>query len=107
MQRARATAQSTVRGKQEIKDFDAFLCYNPADRSTVIEIGERLKERGILPWLDERELRPGLPCQHLLGQQIEQIKSAAVLKTAQRSRYGRANFEVLRLRVLDHHRKCA
>lgn len=78
IQRARATAQSTVQGKQEIKDFDVFLCYHPADRSTVIEIGERLKERGILPWLDEWELRPGLPWQRLLGQQIEQIKSAAV-----------------------------
>ena len=78
IQRARATAQSTVQGKQEIKDFDVFLCYNTVDRPSVIEIGERLKERGILPWLDEWELRPGLPWQRLLGQQIEQIKSAAV-----------------------------
>jgi serine/threonine protein kinase/GTPase SAR1 family protein len=77
-QRTRATAQSTVQGKQETNDFDVFLCYNPPDRATVIEIGERLKERGILPWLDVWELRPGLPWQRQLEQQIEQIKTVAV-----------------------------
>ena len=42
------------------------------------KIGEQLKERGILPWLDEWELRPGLPWQRALESQIGQIKSAAV-----------------------------
>jgi len=37
-----------------------------------------LKNRGILPWLDEWELQPGLPWQRLLERQIGQIKSAAV-----------------------------
>ena len=41
-------------------------------------IGERLKARGILPWLDEWELPPGQPWQPLLEQQIERIGSAAV-----------------------------
>ena len=44
----------------------------------VKEIGEQLMERGILPWLDEWELQPGLPWQRLLEQQIAKIKSAAV-----------------------------
>jgi hypothetical protein len=58
--------------------FDVFLCYNDKDKSEVKKIGEKLKERGILPWLDEWELRPGLPWQSLLEDQIEQIKSAAM-----------------------------
>lgn len=33
---------------------------------------------GLLPWLDEWELRPGLVWQRQLEQQIAQIKSAAV-----------------------------
>src|SRR5262245_61172869 len=41
-------------------------------------IGERLKEHGVLPWLDEWELRPGLPWQRELEKQIENIKAAAV-----------------------------
>ncbi len=39
--------------------FDVFLCHNSADKPAVKRIGEKLKQRGILPWLDEWELRPG------------------------------------------------
>jgi TIR domain len=41
-------------------------------------IAEQLKARGILPWLDEWELRPGTPWQRLLEAQISSIKTAAV-----------------------------
>src|SRR5579875_2678776 len=71
-------AKSVLQGKTETNDFDVFLCYNQEDRATVKEVGEKLKEQGILPWLDEWELRPGLPWQRLLEQQIGRIKSAAV-----------------------------
>ena len=72
------TASSILREKIASSTFDVFLCHNKADKFEVKKIGEQLKERGILPWLDEWELRPGLPWQHLLEEQIEQIKSAAV-----------------------------
>ena len=42
------------------------------------EIARQLQVRGLKPWLDEWELRPGLPWQRALEKQIEQIKSAAV-----------------------------
>ena len=35
-------------------------------------------DQGIVPWLDEWELRPGVPWQRLLEEQIAKIKSAAV-----------------------------
>ena len=60
------------------KNFDVFLCYNRKDRLAVTEIGEKLKEFGYLPWLDEWELRPGFPWQPALESQIKRIKSAAV-----------------------------
>jgi small GTP-binding protein len=77
-QRSRAKAQTTIQGKQETDDFDVFLCYNLTDKQAVMQVGEQLKERGILPWLDEWELRPGFLEQPSLEQQIKQIKSAAV-----------------------------
>jgi len=77
-QRERATATSVIQGKIATGDFDVFLCHNGRDKAEVKKIGERLKEQGILPWLDEWELRPGLPWQSLLEKQIGQIKSAAV-----------------------------
>ena len=78
MQRDNSTTASILQGKRAIGDFDVFLCHNNEDKPEVKEIGEKLKERGILPWLDAWELRPGQPWQPFLEQQIWQIKSAAV-----------------------------
>jgi WD40 repeat protein/GTPase SAR1 family protein len=77
-QRDAETAKTTVQGKLATQDFDVFLCYNQTDKRAVMQVGGQLKERGILPWLDEWELRPGFPWQSALEQQIKQIKSAAV-----------------------------
>jgi hypothetical protein len=58
--------------------FDVFLCHNSADKPAVREIAQELSERGIRPWLDADQIRPGTPWQTALGQQIENIQSAAV-----------------------------
>ncbi len=69
---------TTLQGRIVAGSFDVFLCYNDNDISVVEQVGRRLKERGILPWLDEWELQPGLPWQSLVEQQIGQIPSAAM-----------------------------
>jgi hypothetical protein len=74
----READQLTVQGKQATDDFDVFLCHHNVDKLAVKKIGEQLKARGLLPWLDEWELQPGLPWQRLLESQITKIKSAAV-----------------------------
>jgi hypothetical protein len=76
--RTRALAASILQGKMATSDFDVFLCHNSVDKPAVKDIGARLKNQGILPWLDEWELRPGVPWQRLLEQQIGRIKAAAV-----------------------------
>lgn len=65
--------------KRSIGNFDVFLCHNGDDKAEVKQIGEELIKQGILPWLDEWELRPGEPWQRVLEQQIERIKSVAIL----------------------------
>jgi TIR domain len=67
-----------IQGKMATNAFDVFLCYHNIDNAFVKHIGEQLKARGLLPWLDEWELRPGLSWQRLLEDQIEHIKSVAV-----------------------------
>lgn len=67
-----------LRRKREANAFDVFLCHNSADKPAVRRIGEELKRKGILPWLDVEELPPGVPWMPLLEQQIHQIRSAAV-----------------------------
>lgn len=76
--RSIAVSSSVIRGKEETTDFDVFLCHNVADKPAVRWAAERLRERGILPWLDERELQPGLPWQAELERQIGNIRAAAV-----------------------------
>ena len=77
-QRDRNVAEARLRGKIETRDYDVFLCYNSQDRERVKAVGEQLKERGILPWLDVWEIRPGTRWQQELQKQIKSIKSAAV-----------------------------
>lgn len=78
VQQDRRNVASIRQGKIARKDFDVFLCYNGQDKPMVRQIGEQLKHHSVLPWFDERELRPGLPWQRSLEEQIEHIKSAAV-----------------------------
>jgi WD40 repeat protein len=76
--RDREAAVSVLQGKIATEDFDVFLCHHGADKPSVRTIAHELKERGILPWLDEEQLRPGFPWQVELERQIERIKAAAV-----------------------------
>jgi hypothetical protein len=76
--RAIAAASSVILGKKETTDFDVFLCHNNADKPAVRQVAAHLRERGILPWLDEDELRPGQSWQRELERQIGSIRSAAV-----------------------------
>lgn len=60
------------------QQFDVFLCHNNEDKPAVIKIAQQLQKNNIKPWLDIWELRPGLPWQRALEDQITQIKSAAI-----------------------------
>jgi GTPase SAR1 family protein len=77
-QRDRNVAETQLKGKVETGDFDVFLCHNSKDKPQVMAIGERLKERGILPWLDIWEIRPGMRWQKELRRVIRAVKTAAV-----------------------------
>ncbi len=57
---------------------DVFLSYNSEDRPAVEAIAEKLKSKDLCPWLDERDLRPGLSWQRELEEQIKKSRSAAV-----------------------------
>ena len=77
-ERDRAVALSVIEGKRATNDYDVFLCHNSRDKKTVKRIGERLKERGILPWLDEWDIPPGTIWIDELEKQLTNIQSAAV-----------------------------
>lgn len=76
--RERDAASVRLTGKARVRDFDVFLCHNMADKREVKRIGEQLRARGYLPWLDEWELPPGQPWLRELESQIESVRAAAV-----------------------------
>jgi TIR domain/CHAT domain len=67
-----------LRRKRAGEEFDVFLCHNGSDKPRVRQLARELEAKGILPWLDERELPPGQPWQPLLERQIASIRAAAV-----------------------------
>jgi GTPase SAR1 family protein len=74
-----ATASAVLRGKEEVAEFDVFLCHNWKDKPAVRDIARKLRERGLRPWLDERQLRPGFAWQAGLEDIIAGIPAAAVI----------------------------
>ena len=39
--------------------IDVFVSFNSADRATVLELAQALREREVEAWIDEDRLRPG------------------------------------------------
>ncbi|MGC4086722.1 MAG: toll/interleukin-1 receptor domain-containing protein [Polyangiaceae bacterium] len=64
--------------KIDRKAFDVFLCHNQSDKPSVRRVARALLAKGILPWLDEWELRPGEPWQRVLEAQLDTVSTAAV-----------------------------
>jgi phosphotransferase system HPr-like phosphotransfer protein/mannitol/fructose-specific phosphotransferase system IIA component (Ntr-type) len=63
---------------QQIQN-DVFLSYNSKDNLLVRELKRQLVAKGLSVWLDEDELRPGVPWQELLEIGIQNSKSVVVV----------------------------
>jgi hypothetical protein len=77
--REAAAASAVVRGKEEVAEFDVFLCHNWENKPAVRRLAQQLRERGLRPWLDEEQLRPGLRWQPVLEEVIASIPAAVVI----------------------------
>lgn len=64
--------------KRQNDAYDIYICYDEADETEVMGIGEKLKAEGILPWFDLLEVKPGTPDKSQQEQQIRKIPAAAV-----------------------------
>jgi hypothetical protein len=58
--------------------FDVFLAHNSQDKAQVRAIANKLKRRGLKPWIDEEQILPGRPFQDVIQQAIQDVKSAAI-----------------------------
>ena len=73
-----ASAAVTLEQKRDRGEYDVFICDNSLDRDAVFGIVRRLTDRGILPWFDERDVRPGRYWLDELKKHLERIKAMAV-----------------------------
>lgn len=60
------------------KSFDLFLSHNSKDKPAVRKLAKRLEKYGLRSWLDEKDLRPGLPFQEALEEAMRTTRAAAV-----------------------------
>jgi GTPase SAR1 family protein len=75
---------AVLRGKEDVAEHDVFLSYNWRDKDAVRSIAQRLRSRGLRPWMDERQLRPGQQWQPELEEIIARVPAAALVFGAQR-----------------------
>jgi TIR domain len=75
---AKNSPVSTVDRPDDTDFFDVFASYNSLDRREVTAICRKLKSRGLRPWLDVEQLRPGYSFQEALEQQITASRAGAV-----------------------------
>jgi hypothetical protein len=68
----------TLEKKRQNGAYDVYICYDEADEVDAMDIGEKLKARGILPWFDMLEVKPGTPEKRRQEQQIQRIPAAAM-----------------------------
>lgn len=64
--------------KQQQEAYDIYICYAEADETEVMKVGEQLKQRGILPWFDCIDAKPGTLKRLQQEQQIEKIPATAI-----------------------------
>lgn len=76
--RERDAAASILQGKIATDDYDVLICHNHQDKVAVQAIADRLQARGLLTWVDEQEMQPGISWYDFLERQVERIKAAAI-----------------------------
>jgi GTPase SAR1 family protein/nucleotide-binding universal stress UspA family protein len=75
---------AVLRGKEDVAEYDVFFSYHWPDKDTVRSLARQLRDRGLRPWMDERQLRPGVLWQPELEEIIARVPAAAVVIGAQR-----------------------
>lgn len=63
---------------QDEQQFDVFLCHNNEDKPMIRKINSSLKKAGVVTWLDEERLEPGVAWQPELEEQITKVRKACV-----------------------------
>ncbi|HEY3838280.1 MAG TPA: TIR domain-containing protein, partial [Bryobacteraceae bacterium] len=75
LERERTAARDRLQTKIAAGEFDAYFSYRDEERQSVVEIANRLRDAGILPWIDFEQLRPGQEWATVMNQQLARAKT--------------------------------
>ena len=76
--------------------FDVFLAHNSKDKREVSKVCDQLRQRGLKPWIDKEQIRPGEWFQDAIQEAIPKVRSAAVFIGP----HGVGRWQVVELRAL-------
>jgi len=72
------TVALKLESKLQAGNYDVYICYDDEDETEVMKVGEQLKTRGVLPWFDGLDVRPGNPMKLQQEEQIMKVRAACV-----------------------------
>jgi len=78
-ERERQERLTVLAERQKAQEFHVFLCHNSRDKPIVREIDRKLRDQGILPWLDERGILAGDRFPKELEKAIDEAPVVAVM----------------------------
>ncbi|HUR26151.1 MAG TPA: TIR domain-containing protein [Candidatus Thermoplasmatota archaeon] len=76
--REKQAATAIIKGKRATEDFDVFLVHNSKEKDEVRRMAQALQDRGILPWIDEADLRPGDVWLKKIEQYLKKVPAALI-----------------------------
>ena len=78
-ERERQERLTVLKAREKGREFHVFLCHNSKDKPFVRKIEQKLRDQGILPWIDEQNVLAGDRFPKKLEQAIDQAPVMAVL----------------------------
>ncbi|HVR38221.1 MAG TPA: toll/interleukin-1 receptor domain-containing protein [Thermoanaerobaculia bacterium] len=90
-----ARALSIMPEKEKAGKFDVFLCYHSADQQEAERIAGVLRELGVLPWIDAREIKPGDEVVTRLDSVLGTVPSALIMIGDQLGAWEQHEFQAL------------
>lgn len=91
---ATETTNEKIKEQLSSENHDVFLAHNSTDKHFVQEICDKLKTKGLNPWLDKEQIPPGRWFQDVIQDTIKKISSAAIFI----SNNGLGRWQVVELR---------
>jgi len=78
-ERERQERLTVLAAREKAREFHVFICHNSKDKPAARQINRKLRDHGILPWIDEKKVLAGDCFPKKLEKAIDQAPVMAVL----------------------------